>query len=76
MILYSLQGEHLNLHCGNEKCRPNNFMHYVVNGKIDTSDWKHLLEEFPDSLTKENLTVVPVITPDAPVVIPEPEENN
>ena len=51
-------------------------MHYVVNGEIDTSDWKHLLEEFPDSLTKENLTVVPVVIPDTPVVTPESEENN
>jgi len=58
MKLYSLQGEHLFLHCGREKCREINFMHIIVDGEIDSPDWKHLLEEFPRHLTKENPNAV------------------
>jgi len=33
-------------------------MHIIVDGEIDSPDWKHLLEEFPRHLTKENPNAV------------------
>ena len=65
MKLYSLKGDHQFLHCSMYDTHP---MHIVENGEIDEADWKHLLEEFPDSLSKVN--------PNAPVVVEEVAESN
>ena len=48
MILYSEKALSLNLHCTKDH------YHYVRNGVIEEKDWKHLLEEFPQFLSKSN----------------------
>lgn len=57
MKLYSLKGDTLHLHCSNYD---EHEMHEVIDGVINENDWKHLLDEFPDHLTKVDPSILVV----------------
>jgi len=49
MKLYSKNGKRLTLQCSNISHE----LHITDNGEIESSDWKHLLKEFPNDLFKD-----------------------